>query len=375
MTRAIELEGAGLNLRPVRSPTFRDACISMWTDDLDAARSTFEDLEKRCREGGDEGSLAVILYLLAQVECWAGNWQRAGQHADESCTISAWTGQQPYRALALSAKALVDAHRGRAQAARAAAEEGLDLARNSGLVQASQFNLSALGFLELSLGNADEAHRILWPLAEGLLETGPVEPGLLRFLPDAIEALIVSGQTDTARSLLQPALARATSLGRAWALATAERGWGLLAASLGELPEALAAFDRALESHQMLNEPFELGRTLLAQGQALRRAKKWRLAREALGRSLEIFEQLGAALWTTKAKEELARIGGRSPGPAGLTPTEQQVADLVATGLTNQEAARALFLSVSTVEANLRRIYRKLEVRSRTELSRRLADR
>jgi DNA-binding NarL/FixJ family response regulator len=125
----------------------------------------------------------------------------------------------------------------------------------------------------------------------------------------------------------------------------------------------------------MLDEPFELGRTLLAQGQALRRVKKWRLARASLGRSLEIFERLGAALWVERATTESARIGGRSPGPLVLTPTEQEVADLVGKGLTNREVAHALFLSVSTVEANLRRIYGKLGVRSRTELSRKLSER
>jgi DNA-binding CsgD family transcriptional regulator len=373
--RAIELEGVGSGLRPVRSPTFLEACMLLWTDELDAARSTFEDLEKRCREGGDEGSLAVILFLLAQLECWAGNWSTAIEHADESYTITEWTGQQPYRSLALSAKALIEAHQGREEPARDAVEEGLELARTSGLVQASSFNLSALGFLELSLGNVNEAHRILGPLAEALLDGAPVEPGMLRFLPDAIETLVAVGMTDTARSLLEPTLARATSLGRSWAIAVCERGWGLVAASRGELSEALDAFDRALESHRLLEEPFELGRTLLAQGQTLRRMKKWRLARESLDRSLQVFEQLGARLWADKVRAELARVGGRAPAPISLTPTEQEVADRVASGLTNRETAQALFISVSTVEANLRRIYGKLGVRSRTELSRRLSER
>jgi DNA-binding CsgD family transcriptional regulator len=277
--------------------------------------------------------------------------------------------------LALSAKALIDAHLGRAEPARAAAEEGLQLAQRSGLVQASQFNLAALGFLELSLDNPKETNELLWPLAQGVLASGVREPGVLRFLPDEIEALIAIGETDAAHSILEPFAAQAEALGRSWALATSERGWGLLHASIGKLPDALAAFERAVERHSTLDEPFELGRTLLAQGQALRRLKKWRLARESLGGSLGIFERLGAALWADKASTEMARIGGRSPGPLDLSPTEQEVADLVASGLTNREVAHALFLSVSTVEANLRRIYRKLEVRSRTELSRKLSER
>jgi len=61
--------------------------------------------------------------------------------------------------------------------------------------------------------------------------------------------------------------------------------------------------------------------------------------------------------------------------PSSSAATEQEVAELVGRGLTNREVAHALFLSVSTVEANLRRIYRKLGVRSRTELSRRISER
>jgi DNA-binding CsgD family transcriptional regulator len=375
MSRALELEGAAVSLRPLRGPTFRQACMAMWTDELDAARSTFVDLAKRCREGGDEGSLAVILFMLAQVECSAGNWSDASAYADESCELTAWTGHLPYRAVALSARALVEARLGRADSARATAAEGLQLAERSGLVQATQFNLAALGFLELSLDNPKETNEILWPFAEGVLAAGVSEPGVLRFMPDEIEALIAIGEADTARSILEPFASQAERLGRTWALATSERGRGLLHASIGELPDALAAFDRALEHHSMLDEPFELGRTLLAQGQAFRRVKKWRLARESLGRSLGIFESLGAALWADKATTEMARIGGRSPGPDDLSPTEQEVAELVGSGLTNREVAHALFLSVSTVEANLRRIYRKLGVRSRTELSRRLSER
>jgi DNA-binding CsgD family transcriptional regulator len=61
-----------------------------------------------------------------------------------------------------------------------------------------------------------------------------------------------------------------------------------------------------------------------------------------------------------------------TPSPTGLTPTETQIAELVGEGRTNREVAEALFVSIHTVEANLKRIYRKLDVRSRTELARKL---
>jgi DNA-binding NarL/FixJ family response regulator len=79
---------------------------------------------------------------------------------------------------------------------------------------------------------------------------------------------------------------------------------------------------------------------------------------------------LGAARWTDRARAELGRIAGRASNPLALTPTEEQVATLVAEGRMNNEVGAALFLSVKTVEANLTRIYRKLGLSSRRELAR-----
>jgi DNA-binding CsgD family transcriptional regulator len=114
--------------------------------------------------------------------------------------------------------------------------------------------------------------------------------------------------------------------------------------------------------------PFERARTLLAFGSTQRRAKQKRPARESLEQALATFEELGATLWAEKARAELARIGGR-PRVAGLTPSEERIAELVAEGRSNKEVAAALFLTVNTVEGALKRIYAKLGVRSRAELA------
>ena len=67
---------------------------------------------------------------------------------------------------------------------------------------------------------------------------------------------------------------------------------------------------------------------------------------------------------------ELGRIGGRHSAAAGtLSATESEIARLVAAGRTNREVAAALHLSARTVEWNLSKLYRKLGVRSRTELA------
>ena len=75
------------------------------------------------------------------------------------------------------------------------------------------------------------------------------------------------------------------------------------------------------------------------------------------------------------AREELRRAGGRGSSRDALTATEQKVAELAASGLRNREIATRMFLSEKTIEANLSRIYGKLEIRSRSELVRRLTPR
>ena len=120
-------------------------------------------------------------------------------------------------------------------------------------------------------------------------------------------------------------------------------------------------------------QPLERARSLLVMGEVRRRRKRKRAAREALDEALAGFEELGAVLWAERTREAMRRIGGRTAA-GGLTATEQRVADLVVSGRSNKEIAAALFVSVRAVEANLTRIYAKLNVGSRTELIRRLRD-
>ena len=99
-----------------------------------------------------------------------------------------------------------------------------------------------------------------------------------------------------------------------------------------------------------------------------------REARERLRSALERFEALGAEPWAARARAELRAAGGavgaaRQPATRELTPQELEVALAVARGATNREVAAALFVSPKTIEVHLSRIFRKLGVRSRTELA------
>jgi DNA-binding CsgD family transcriptional regulator len=188
--------------------------------------------------------------------------------------------------------------------------------------------------------------------------------------PDAIEALIAAGELEQAHSYLGSYESLAQRSGSPWALAVAARYRGTLAAAHGKSDVAFAAFDRALAEHDRMPGDFERGRTLLALGSARRRARQQAAARAALQQAGELFAAVGARLWEARANEELGRIGGRRPH-SELTTSEERVAGLAASGRANKEIAAELFMSVHTVEAHLSRVYRKLEIRSRTELAQR----
>ena len=148
----------------------------------------------------------------------------------------------------------------------------------------------------------------------------------------------------------------------------------MIRAATGDVPGGLADLCRARDVTRALVRPFELGRTLLALGTVQRRARQRRDARTSLEAALACFERVGSPLWAAHAQQELDRIGGRAASRDELTPHEQRIAELVATGSTNREVAAALFVSVHTIEAALTRIYAKFRIRSRTELAARLAE-
>jgi DNA-binding CsgD family transcriptional regulator len=128
--------------------------------------------------------------------------------------------------------------------------------------------------------------------------------------------------------------------------------------------------------------PFEQARTLLCAGEALRRARRPADARLPLDWALGVFDGLGAKPWAARTRAELAASGVKhrritmgASGPNGLaelSPQELQVARIAARGQSNVEVAAALFVSRKTVEAHLTRVYRKLGIRSRTQLARML---
>ncbi len=351
---------------------YRALAYERLSDDLDAARRYLLEVRALALERGDQRALAVVGVPLCATECLAGNVELAAAHAREGAAYASEAEASHLEGSYKYAFALIDAYTGRADEALAGAQEALAL-EAKGLATVALRCRALLGFVELSLGRPAEALAWLEPAWQLLTDAGYAEPSAFRFVPDQVEALVLLGRLDEADERLSWFLERAKGLGRQWALAAGERCRGLLLAARGRLDEADAALERAVRLSESLGQPSELGRALLARGIVARRAKRKRDADEALGRALEVFERAGIQLLAERAKTERARIGLRPRAPNELTETEKRVAELAAAGRRNGEIAVELFMSVRAVEANLTRVYRKLGIRSRSELASRLA--
>jgi DNA-binding CsgD family transcriptional regulator len=351
----------------VDSPAFILAIRLYETDALDRSRAMLEGMERAAVERGDEHTRQFAVMQLIIVEWYAGRWHRALEYAAVACELAEQTQEPQYGAVIRRLSSTVEADVGLVEQARRSAEEGLRLARSISDEINTIGNLAALGHLELVIGDLRAAGGYLRDLPERQLRTGYRST---RGSPwsDTIETLIGLGELERARAYLSRFQEIAAASNR-WARVGAARCAGLLAAAEGDTAGALQAFMRALGEDEPPMYPFERARTLLALGAVRRQALQRRAARETLEQALAMFERLGARPWAEKTREELGRISGRRAPSEELTDAERRIAELAAQGRHNKEIAAALFIGVGTVEAHLSRVYRKLGVRSRTELA------
>ena len=367
--RAMELEratGGG-----VGEAALNETILLTWADSFDEARARLDGYYERAIRDGDERLRMECLQRFGLIDLRAGRWTQARIDLLAAREIGAAAG------LALSPVgrtiAMLDAHEGRLDEARATVVEGLPPARRDGAAWSIIRYLGIAGFADLSAGDVEHAADTLDEADRLCEQIGVQEPGIFRTQADTVEALIGAGRLARAETVLARFERQSLQVQRPWGLAAAARDRALLQATLGESEAAAETIIEALGRSAVLGQPFEHARTLLVAGTIDRRAGRRREARGRLTEAAELFATLGAPLWADRARTELARISGRAPGGSDLTAAEEGVAALVAEGLTNQEVAARLFVSVRTVETNLTRIYQKLDVRSRTELARRLA--
>lgn len=260
-------------------------------------------------------------------------------------------------------------------AARAAVSPAMRLAETGHPAMGIPWMAATLARLELCLEDPDAALRALGPALRLIDAERIPDPGYAYFVPDAVEALVLTGRTAEAEALLGPYERRCADLDRAWSAAAALRARALLTAARGDREGAAAQAEASVAGLSGTQLPVDLGRSLLVLGIIERRRRRRGAARSALTGAHDVFAAHGVGLWRLRAERELDGTWSPPATAEALSLREERVARLAAEGRSNPEIAEELFISRRTVEATLSRVYRKLGIRNRNALRARLTPR
>jgi ATP/maltotriose-dependent transcriptional regulator MalT len=352
-------------------PRSNYALLLGWSGQLERAHKEFEGLRQSCMEHGLENELIYVTYYSVQVEIWRGAFTEAAALVEQGVERALQLGGEVSIGAATTWRAALAAYAGNEQQVRDDVSVACAAMRRCGAHMLEGWPTAILGFLEVSLGNHEAALTTLQPVLSNLdIAPEGTEIYLAECLPDAVEALVHLGRNAEAEPLVARLEHNGRRLDRPWMLAVGARCRSMLYAAQGDLEAAVASAQEAMVHHARVAMPFETARTQLILGQLERRQRHREAATTALREALETFERLGTPLWVDRARAELARTDVSSARASELTVSEQRVAELAASGLTNRDVASTLFISPKTVEANLVRIYRKLGIHSRAELGR-----
>jgi len=372
LDEALELERNGRVWRSADQVAAVRPVLLKWADHYEEALSGLEELREKAREEGNEGLLPYLSGHIPGILLRMGRIHEAAAAAAQHLSEAEAAGQDSQRVQALYNLALVDAHLGRLDEAWKAADQIAVWADRENDPWMQMSATGAFGFIALCRDDLRTSRNWFDQWATKCEALGLVDPGVSRHHGDHIEALLGNGAVDQAAVRTTDLQERARRAQRVSASAIAERCRGLLSSAAGDQDGAVPHLEEALRLHRACPVPFEHARTLLAIGVVHRRAKRKREAGIFLAQATDAFADLGAVGWVERAQSELRRVVSRT-APLQLTPTEQRVAELAASGLTNRQVAEQAFISAKTVEANLARAYRKLGISSRAELGARMA--
>ena len=189
-------------------------------------------------------------------------------------------------------------------------------------------------------------------------------------LAELVEAAVRSGEPGAAADALERLTQVTRPCATDWALGIEARSRALL--SEGEIAENL--YREAIDRLDRASVRVELARARLLYGEWLRREHRRLDAREQLRAAHEMFMESGIEAYADRAARELLATGEtarkRSPETWGdLTAQENQIARLARDGLSNPDIGCRLFVSPKTVEYHLHKVFTKLSINSRNELS------
>jgi DNA-binding CsgD family transcriptional regulator len=360
-----------------QGPRYMAARFAMVDDRLDEARAELLTLLAVAEQDRSGEALAEVLRSLSEVATRAGRCREALQYAHRAVAAAQEAGLSPgptwYTA------AVAELAGGSLTAAAGFARRGVRASEQESDGIYLRRNLHAQGLAEMRAGDVRAGVTALLRLRD--LEASPPssDPMIVRWHGDLAGGLAALGEHEEAAATLAEARAAAKRLGvTPGVTGYLDRAAAVVLSESGHADTAVLLSTAAALHFEQLHQPIEQGHALLVQGGAERRRRRYAAARLAIGAALGIFVQAGAQPWVEQTERALARTEGTTNGSAdapdlGLTSTEARIAGLVRDGASNREIATQLYLSVKTVEATLTRVYRKLGVRSRTQLSLRLA--
>jgi DNA-binding CsgD family transcriptional regulator len=363
----------------VQLPTLHDTADlnrglwSRFVEDLDTSLAALRRSVGRARDSSDDWSLVTFSSYVAETLVLAGDFRGAAAALEEAAQTAAWHDWptsawhvKPRCELLIAAGDLDEAQR-LAEALRPDGETQSLAARFVGACLLGKIHswrgdpAAAIGHLERAAWCADQCD---W-----------YDPGVRERVDSWLaEAYVIAGRAGDASRIAADLRDRGARLNRPALTGDAARIDALAAAVTGDLDTAAALAREAVAAHERSPLRVELARSLLVLGRIERRRRARRQARAALQRARALADQMGHRPLQAEIAGELPRIAAARAGDE-LTDAEQRVADQIAAGATSQEAAAALFISVRTVETHVASIYRKLGVRTRSELRRTLAAR
>jgi DNA-binding CsgD family transcriptional regulator len=312
------------------------------------------------RDAGSVAQLPLHLWQLAHDSMWAGDLPGAASLAAESDSIGAATGSPfaPYTVLRLRA---LQGDEAEFSAVLKSTSE-LAAVKGQGISTSRHW---AAAVLCNGLGRYEDAAREALEAAADLVTRRPA----MWALPELVEAAWRSGNSGIAHDALDR-LARATQPCETdFARGVEARCRALL--SDGEVAER--HYREAIERLSRTRLRPDLARARLLYGEWLRREGRRVDAREQLRRAHEMLTAIGMTAFAERARRELIATGEkvrkRDENRQLLTPQEQQIARLARDGLSNPLIGAQLFISARTVEWHLRKVFAKLEITSRRQLT------
>jgi DNA-binding CsgD family transcriptional regulator len=341
--------------------------VLLWADALEEATSVASEVMDWANRHGSLPAFAMAARLRAFAWWRRGSLAEAEADATSALEHAELPGFPPYGYGALANVMLA---RGRLDEAEQVLEQA---PFEPGSNRAVFYFLQVRARLRAAQQRPDEALADLFTCRRLERDWEIRGPAFSTWRSDAAPLLAAAGRTDEARALTQEELERCRSFGADGPLGAALRAAGLL-----EKGEAgLALLEQAVDALEGSPARLERALTQLELGAALRHAGRRTDARKLLGDALELSSRCGAEAVAARAHAELVAAGARprrdpTESRSRLTASELRVARMAAEGMTNREIAQALFLTENTIHTHLKRVFRKLEVSSRSQLARAL---